>query len=95
MELRKGMWVREQGRVGILARIGPAPGITVRPDPREKGTASMALDETQGEVHFTNHLGETMLVARVALADLVQANYRDIPVDRRPDIAFAASLGYR
>lgn len=93
-ELRKGMWVEVDDKVGILVRIGPSGGVTVRPDPYEPGKINIALQEGEGEVHFVDAEGITFFIMLQALVNLRQARFEAIPVSRRPSQAAAAAMGY-
>lgn len=93
-ELRKGMWVEVDDKIGILVRIGPAPVVVVRPNPDEPEKVSFALQDGEGEVHFVDAKGITYYIMPQPLCSLRQARFESIPKSRRPSKKIAASLGY-
>ena len=85
MIIRKGMWATNQGRVGIIAGIGPQQAIPKR---------QIAIPA--GYVHF-DVVGQDGVTTSTELVDIravAQASYMDIPETRRPSEQFATNLGY-
>ena len=81
--IRKGMWVKEGDRVGIVNAINV------------RETEGEGVIE-EAEFHLVNtDDGTTGIIYHVPVVALVQAAYEDIPECRRPTKSLANALGYK
>lgn len=88
MELRKGMWIVWNGRVGIYTTAKKTIEATA-----EKPESTI----TVSEFHATDELGRTTVILPFAQEpgdELRQAKYDELPAARRGDRESMAVLGY-